>query len=56
MAWPPMCPRCSTQHIQSCEDAQEERQLLAAVIAVMARHTLPQPVPASLRGRSAEAR
>lgn len=50
MAWPPLCPECRTQHRNSCEDSQEARQVVAATIALLKRHTPTLPIPETLRG------
>lgn len=54
MTWPPLCPDCDTQHLNSCEDAAEYRALVAAVCGQLADvfrpSTLMADVPAALRG------
>lgn len=46
----PLCSKCGTRHVNSCEDAADERRLWDE----MARHvddvTAMAAVPASLRG------
>ncbi|MDG9717414.1 hypothetical protein [Streptomyces sp. DH24] len=55
MAWPPQCNVCGTCHINSCDDAQEARQLWAAVLANFVQVDQPRTamadVPSTLRAK-----
>jgi len=54
MHWPPLCRHCDTRHVNSCEDAQDARQMWARIEHLFI--TTPQPrtpmacVPPALRG------
>lgn len=54
--FPPLCPRCETQHINHCEDAAFERELWVAMgnriragLAALSRTPMAN-VPPTLRG------
>jgi hypothetical protein len=52
--WPPTCGQCNTQHLNSCEDAEDARTIWRWFSQMASRPSSPttamKDVPAALRG------